>query len=85
MCRIWDLQQLLEGILIISHHRDEHGRLVVLIHGPRQGWLCCYQLECELAVSAADSVVQRVAFTFVLVQDRRAQLLITAKPEQKRS
>jgi hypothetical protein len=51
----------------------------------RQGSFCFYQLQCEVPVPAAYGVVQRIASTLVLLQDRLAQLLITATPEQNRS
>jgi len=51
----------------------------------RQGGLCLYQLQRELPVSVAYGVVQRIASTLVLLQDRPTQLLITTAPEQNRS
>ena len=47
----------------------------------RQGGLCFYQLQRQLPVPAAYGVVQRVVSLLVLLQDRLAQLLITAEPK----
>jgi hypothetical protein len=69
MSRIRDLQQFLGHIRVVPHHRDEHGRLVVLVHSFRQAGLRVYQLERELPVPAADGVVQRVEPVLVLRQD----------------
>lgn len=45
MSRVRNLQKFLKDILIISHHRDEQGRLAVLVHSLGQGRLFFYQLE----------------------------------------
>lgn len=82
--RVRDLQQFLRHIGVVPHHRDEHGRLVVLVHGFRQAGLRVDQLQGELPVPAADRVVQRVEPALVLRQDRLAQLLVTAAPEDER-
>lgn len=85
MSRVRDLQKFLEDIHIISHHRDEHGRLIMLVHSLGQGRLVFYEVERELAVSAADGMVQYVASTIVLLQDHpssASRLQIAAVPEQ---